>query len=211
MSSLENKIAIVGAMDRLMSDHSLEEIRTVDICSEACVSRQTFYRCFDDKYDAAIWFMEEGAWHSVRQIGITCGWKTGHRRLFAFVFNNRHFVDRFFQMKGTSALGRTVMETTLEQNFVKHYAEQYRTATGKKPDKKIEFQIRAFAKMSIGIIKEWQAMSNPDQSEEYIDVFLSAVPRDLYKALDIEDTEEMPSSFSFPVTTISPTLKGHIA
>ncbi len=211
MSSPENKIAIVGAMDRLMEDCSLEEIRTVDICSEAGVSRQTFYRCFDDKYDAAIWFMEEGAWRSVRQIGVTCGWKTGHRRLFAFVFNNRRFVDRFFQMKGTSALGRTVMETTLEQNFIEHYAEQYRLATGTEPDRKIEFQIKAFAKMSIGVIKEWQATADPDQSEGYIDIFLSAVPRDLYKALDIQDTDKIPPSLSFSISLLTQAPKRHLA
>lgn len=73
MGSLESKIAIVRAMNELMAEQSLEEIRTVDICAKAGVSRQTFYRNFADKYDAAIWFMEEGAWHSVRQIGVTCG------------------------------------------------------------------------------------------------------------------------------------------
>ena len=149
MGSLENKIAIIRAMDELMAEHSLEEIRTVDICAHAGVSRQTFYRNFSDKYQAAIWFMEEGAWHSVRQIGVTCGWKTGHRRLFSFVASNRRFIKRFFQMNGSSALGKTLMEKTVEQNFVEHYCEQYAAATGREPDGRVEFQIKAFAKMSI--------------------------------------------------------------
>ena len=49
MGSLENKIAIVRAMNELMVERSLEEIRTVDICAKAAVSRQTFYRNFTDK------------------------------------------------------------------------------------------------------------------------------------------------------------------
>lgn len=202
MGSLESKIAIVRAMNELMAEQSLEEIRTVDICAKAGVSRQTFYRNFADKYDAAIWFMEEGAWHSVRQIGVTCGWKTGHRRLFAFVANNRGFIERFFQMRGSSAIGKTVMERTIEQNFIIHYREQYEAATGRTPDEKIAFQITAFAKMSIECIKEWQSSSDPDQSEEYIDIFLSAVPRGLYDALDIADSPQDAPEFAFPLATL---------
>lgn len=201
MGSLENKIAIIRAMDELMAERSLEEIRTVDICAHAGVSRQTFYRNFSDKYQAAIWFMEEGAWHSVRQIGVTCGWKTGHRRLFSFVAGNRRFIKRFFQMNGSSALGKTLMEKTVEQNFVEHYCEQYAAATGREPDGCVEFQIKAFAKMSIECIKEWQSDPHPDQSEEYIDAFLSAVPRDLFKALDIED-KPSDASIAFPLSTL---------
>ena len=199
MGSLENKVAIVKAMNDLMERQSLEEIRTVDICAKAGVSRQTFYRNFSDKYEAAIWFMENGALHSVCQIGVTCGWKTGHRKLFSFVADNRHFIDCFFRMRGTSAMGKTLIEKTVEQNFTKHYREQYLIATGRQPDAKVDFQIKAFAKMSIECIKEWQSNPRPDQSEEYIDAFLSAVPRDLYDALDIEDEASEVSSLTFPV------------
>lgn len=200
MGSLENKIAIVEAMAALMSERSLEELRTVDICEKAGLSRQTFYRNFDDKYHAAIWFMEEGVRRSVRQIGVTCGWKTGHRRLFAFTAANRGFIKRFFHMNKGNAVGSTFMEKALERNFVEHYREQYVQATGCEPDKKIDFQIKAFAKMSIECIKEWQSAPNPDCSEEYVEVFLSAVPRDLFDALDIDDCPEG-DFLTFPLLT----------
>lgn len=205
MGALENKIAIVRAMGELMADHSLEEIRTVDICSEAKVSRQTFYRNFEDKYAAAVWFMEEGARHSVRQIGVTCGWRTGHRRLFAFLANNRCFVERFFQMRSGSAVGRTTVERALERNFIEHYREQYQIASGHAPDSKVEFQIKAFAKMSIECIKEWQSAPTPDLSDDYIEAFLSAVPRDLYNALDIEDEPGGPPAMSLLVGAMTAT------
>lgn len=198
MGSLDNKIAIVRAMNTLMSNQSLEEIKTVDICSNAGVSRQTFYRNFTDKYDAAIWFMEEGVLNSVRQIGITCSWKTGHQRLFAFVASNKKLIERFFRMKGTSALGRSIMEKDLEQNFVNHYREQYERATGNASDSRIEFQIYAFAKMSIECIKEWQKSPDPDLSDEYIDNFISAIPRDLFETLNIEDKPDKDPAFIFP-------------
>lgn len=198
MGSLDNKIAIIRAMNALMSNHSLEEIKTVDICSKAGISRQTFYRNFTDKYDAVIWFMEEGALNSVRQIGITCSWKTGHRRLFAFVSNNRKLIECFFRMKGVSALGKSIVEKDLELNFVSHYREQFEQATGNAPDSKIDFQIHAFAKMSMECIKEWQNSSNPDLSDEYIDTFISAIPRDLFEALDIEDKPDKDPAFIFP-------------
>lgn len=142
--------------------------------------------------------MEEGALHSVRQIGITCSWKTGHQRLFAFVANNKKLIEHFFRMKGTSALGRSIMEKDLEQNFVNHYREQYEQATGNTPDTKIDFQIHAFAKMSIECIKEWQKSPDPDLSSEYIDAFISAIPRDLFDALNIEDKPDKDPAFIFP-------------
>ena len=189
MTSLENRIAIISAMEQLLAQPSLEEIKTKDICKLAGVSRQTFYRCFKDKYDAATWFMEEGARHSVRQIGVTCGWHTGYLRLFTFVARHHGLIERFFQTKGTSALGKTLMKRVLEQNSIRHFREQYIQATGNEPDPKIDFQIIAFSKMANEYISEWQATIDPPPSDEFVDMFLSVVPRDLYAALNIKDHE----------------------
>ena len=52
--------------------------------------------------------------------------------------------------------------------------------------------------MSMECIKEWQNSSNPDLSDEYIDTFISAIPRDLFEALDIEDKPDKDPAFIFP-------------
>ena len=48
-------------MNALMSNHSLEEIKTVDICSKAGISRQTFYRNFTINM-----MQQSGLWRKVR-------------------------------------------------------------------------------------------------------------------------------------------------
>ncbi len=49
------KIKIVGATERLLETRDLEHVSVKDICSEANISRQTFYKHFESKHSIAEW------------------------------------------------------------------------------------------------------------------------------------------------------------
>lgn len=196
-TSLDNKKQIIEAMTGLMAEKSLEEIRTVDICTRAGISRQTFYRCFDDKYDAAVWFVENAAKHSMCQIGITLSWRTGHRLMFQFVAHNALFMKRLFETHGHSSVSKTLVENVLESNMVKHYRAQYAAATGSQPDELIDYQIRAFAKLSISCLEERHSLGVGGLGDDFLERFLSLVPRQLFDALERQDAEASASPVFF--------------
>ena len=50
-SALQSQRMLADAMVRLMASHSFSEITVTMLCSKANVSRQTFYKMFDDKED----------------------------------------------------------------------------------------------------------------------------------------------------------------
>lgn len=186
-SSVDNKAKIVRAIAELTDRRSLEEIKTVEICELAGVSRQTFYRCFRDKYDAAIWFVEEGVKSSVRQIGITLSWKTGNARLFEFMARNRSLFRSIFETRTMKSLGREAIERELESNMIRHYEEQCQQATGKPPDRLLRFQIHAFVVLSIVLLREWLQSDEVDLSDEFFESFVTLVPKKLFATLDIPD------------------------
>lgn len=184
---LENKISIIKGMSTLLKKRPLCDLRTVDICAAAGVSRQTFYRCFDDKFAAALWFVEEGMRGSVRQIGVTLGWRTGYRYLFQFISRNRLFMRQIFKIRDGGPLGGSLVEQTLLDNCERHFKQQYTERTGLEPSDLIAFQIRAFSKTSTAILSEWQVTCKPDVTDSFLDGFVTLIPRELFDALEIPD------------------------
>lgn len=68
------RLGVALAVNELCEKSDLKSISTDEICAKATISRSTFYRLFDDKYDIAVWChrlpLEEG----VGQMGrtLTC-------------------------------------------------------------------------------------------------------------------------------------------
>lgn len=189
---LENKLKIVESIAALTTDKSLEEIRTVDICNHASLSRQTFYRNFDDKYDAAIWFVEEAVKASVRQIGLTLSWRTGIEMLFDFASRNRLFLQKLFAINIFDSNGSPLIVRALIENCVRHYEEQFEKCTGNEPDALVRFQIRAFTRLKVFTINEWLQTGVPELSDDFFDAFITVIPAELFKALDIADVTDAP-------------------
>lgn len=52
------KLRLAQAMNQCMKKASVENITIKEICFEANCSRQTFYRCFKDKYDLINWYFD---------------------------------------------------------------------------------------------------------------------------------------------------------
>ena len=186
-ASYSNKVKIISALSRLTIGKSLHDVRVNAICEEAGVSRQTFYRCFEDKYAAAYWFLEEGVWTSVRQIGISVGWETGLKRAFDFISRNREFIKRLFNFNDFGCREESALARDLSMACGRHFEEQYRACTGNEPCHLVSFQSRAFAILLVSIINKWVFDGEPKLDDGFIEDLITCVPRELYCALDISD------------------------
>ena len=63
------KLKLAYAMRNCMEKATVEDITVRQICQEGQFSRQTFYRCFSDKYDLINWYFDRILNESFRQMG----------------------------------------------------------------------------------------------------------------------------------------------
>lgn len=82
---LSTKMKILHAVNK-----SLDQITVSEICRNAGISRQTFYRHFESKYDIPWWYSIFCRQFYLNEIGRTIDWKTGyyhHLRLIVEIFS----------------------------------------------------------------------------------------------------------------------------
>lgn len=87
----ELKMRIVRALRDAMLAQSIENVTVAQICKNAQISRQTFYRHFEDKYCIANWYEDLVAEVSLHQIGRSLTWYEGHLKLYRTVSEERDF------------------------------------------------------------------------------------------------------------------------
>lgn len=63
------KLKLAYAMRNCMEKATVEDITVRQICQEGQLSRQTFYRCFTDKYDLINWYFDRILNESFQQMG----------------------------------------------------------------------------------------------------------------------------------------------
>ena len=68
-SILDNQQRIITAIIKLVKTMPFDKLSVLDICAEAGISKQTFYRTFPDKYHAAIWYINGSNKVSCQRIG----------------------------------------------------------------------------------------------------------------------------------------------
>ena len=65
MADFDLKVRIFDALDRLTVSKSFDKISVTQICTEAGVSRATFYRHFSDKFSIPQWYLDFAWAHGV--------------------------------------------------------------------------------------------------------------------------------------------------
>jgi len=73
----------------LLEKNNLDSISTKQLCEESHVSRQTFYRYFQDKYSVVNWHFDLLTKDTLQQIGRTLTWLQAHIKLFTELHKER--------------------------------------------------------------------------------------------------------------------------
>ncbi|WP_418979437.1 TetR/AcrR family transcriptional regulator [Adlercreutzia equolifaciens] len=68
------KQRIVEATERALEHISFEDLTVTIICDEANISRPTFYRYFQDKFEIAQWLWNQAGEKYLRECGRSLGW-----------------------------------------------------------------------------------------------------------------------------------------
>lgn len=190
MKAVDNKLRVIQAVKALLEQKAFEDLTVSDLCVEAGVSRQTFYRCFKDKYDVAMWYTEQLTSASCRKIGITLGWRDGYLGHFRLLANNAPLVRGLSQSRDYNSIFHSTIRACEED-----LREAYRQRSGLEPDELLTFQIHAFARTATECVTEWVESDCAMPPEQFINHFLTLIPAELFAALDLPPNPKATEGF----------------
>jgi len=182
---IANKIKIVRALVKLMESRTLDDISVAEICEVAGISRQTFYRSFEDKYAIANWYSDSVIESTTRQIGRTLGWRDGYLTLAKILGRNAAFMRGVSKSRELNSIfARTIRMSAADMT------QAYATRKGHEPEGRVAYQIHAFARTSTECMSEWFEGGCVLDPETFVDYVVSLVPRELFDALEMESLPE---------------------
>lgn len=177
---LRTKMKILHAVDK-----SLDRITIAEICKNADISRQTFYRHFSSKYDIPWWYSIFCRQFYLNEIGRTIDWKTGYYHHLRLISHERDFFQKSIQYSINTPFGQTVMPQNREVILLETL-ERYRKIT---PTENMRFIIEVFSKLECEVLNDWFRSDQPTDLARWTDDLVSLVPDRLYRALQIEDLD----------------------
>lgn len=90
----EARMGIVRSIVELTAAISLKDMTILKICEHADISRTTFYRYFEDKFDAVNWYWSLFAVESLLRIGDSLTFFEGLQRMFENIATEADFLVR---------------------------------------------------------------------------------------------------------------------
>jgi hypothetical protein len=176
------KLHLVKAIKEVMVKKPLKEITVNDICSNANITRQTFYRHFKDKYDLIVWYFDREALKNIKKMGISCSLREGLVTKFKAMENDKVFFTSAFKVEGLNTLKD--YDYHLIYNF-------YKDAIVKNnPDNftsEIEFELKFYSYGAINMIVDWCKNDMPISAEKFADFMIDSFPPKLREELKVLD------------------------
>lgn len=187
------KQKFVTAMTELMGVKPLDKITVKEIVEKSGMTRQTFYRCFLDKYDLVNWHFERLAEKSFLQMGVSMTLREGLEKKFWFIKNEQTFFAAAFQSEDYNSLVAYDYECILQ--FYKNIIEK---KTKKPLDEDICFLLEMYCRGSIYMTARWARRNMDLAPEKMADLLIQALPQPLEELLselqpDLQDEQDLES------------------
>lgn len=177
------KLRLAYAMNQCMKKASVENITIKEICFAAHCSRQTFYRCFKDKYDLINWYFDRILRISFDRMGQGRTIRDGLLKKFQYIQEEHLFFYAAFSMDSQNNLR--------QHDFEMIYAFYIDLITKKKNyplDAKMMDILEIYCFGSVYRTVKWVLHGTKESPEELVDILIQAMPKDLstlYKQLEI--------------------------
>ena len=106
------KKALASALKTLLEDTSFKKISVADICEKCDMNRKSFYYHFKDKYDLVNWIFDNDVIAQLRNRDPDDRWD-GVYRVCHYLYENRNFYCKVFQVQGQNSLSEHFREFLL--------------------------------------------------------------------------------------------------
>lgn len=170
-------------MNECMKRSSVESITVRQICAQGDFSRQTFYRCFRDKYDLINWYFDRILHESFDQMGKGRTVREGLIRKFDYI--QQEYI--FFKAGFSSDEQNNLKEHDFEMIFT-FYKNLIKEKSGIETNEETTALLEMYCQSSVYMTVKWIMNGCRKSSEELADLMVNAMPLDLaqlFKRLEI--------------------------
>ena len=146
----KTRYVFAQAIKGLIKVHPLDKIAVTDIVTRSGMTRQTFYRNFQDKYDLINWYFDKLLAKSFEHMGMG---KTVYDALvkkFTYIQEEHVFFAAAFKYDSQNSLRQHDFELILD-----FYENLIREKTGRIPDETIHCILEMYCQSSIYMTVKW--------------------------------------------------------
>jgi len=162
----------------LMEKSTLDRISVKEIVDKAEVSRQTFYRNFDDKYHLVNWYFDVIAMKSFKEMSDSYNLRNALISKFNYIRSEKYFFIEAFKITGDNSVVRHDYEFILE-----FYTKKINNIYKKEISPDIIFLLEFYCHASISMTVDWALSGMKRTSEDMADLLISALPVKLLDAV----------------------------
>jgi AcrR family transcriptional regulator len=180
---IETRLQIVEALGTLMQQKALENVKVVEICNLADISRTTFYSYFKDIFDVGVWFWDYIMEEALYQIGITVDNTVGHVRSFEGLQQHHGFFYNAFKSKAYNSAfehGSRHVKDVLIENALRNRGYEF--------TREELVQIDFYNYGAANITRQWVVSDMPETPEEITEILDLCTPPFLAELLVPRDS-----------------------
>lgn len=176
----ELKLKLAESIKEIMNSKSLDKISVKEIVDNAHVSRQSFYRNFQDKYDLVNWYFDILAMGSFTEMGKEKDLRNALISKFNYIRSESVFFIEAF--KSTSY--NSIMEHDYEF-ILDFYTNKLHEVFITEVPFELMFQLEFYCRGSIFKTLDWVLSGMKQSPEELADLLIKALPIELKEAFSI--------------------------
>ncbi len=170
------KYRLAQSIKACMKHTSVDRITVQQIVDVCGVTRQTFYRNFQDKYDLINWYFDKLLLQSFAHMGSGRTVLEGLERKFEYIQQERVFFAGAFRSDDHNSLKEHDFALILA-----FYTEQIEQKTGYPPDEEIQFLLEMYCRGSIYMTIKWVLSGMTKTPREMAQNLVDAMPEKLAK------------------------------
>lgn len=177
-TGIANCLHVISVMDYLCETMAFEDISVLDICKASGLSRSTFYRFFEDKFDAVNWIMHEISRLGHNNTGRTMNWYDASVVSLSGFKLIKHLLDSASRPNGYISLRETSIRLRMA-----NLTETLETHKGVQIDDELRYEIEFFAHAEIAAVHRWYEKADQLPVETFAGYIEQVVPRRLHDLL----------------------------
>ena len=175
-SNERTKYELADAMKRCMKTAPVEKITVKEIVEACGVTRQTFYRNFQDKYDLINWYFDKLVLQSFEQIGMGNTVGESLTQKFEFILNEKAFFTEAFRSDDYNSVKEHDFELILQ-----FYKDLIARKTSRPLEEEMEFLLEMYCRGSVYMTEKWVLGGMKDTPRRMSDKLVEAMPPKLEK------------------------------
>ncbi|ACV22156.1 probable dihydroxyacetone kinase regulator [Slackia heliotrinireducens] len=176
------KLLIIRAVEQLMDEVSFDDLTVKMICEKVEISRQTFYRHFQDKYDMAPWYWNLIANEYLAKTGCGLSWYEGNYYMLCTFKEHQNFFTYFYRTDSHEYGIFRKHSFRQRSSFLKETIVGVLGKDALTPD--LEFQIEFFADAESREVERWTMRGMDTPPERMAELFEKCVPPELHEAIE---------------------------